>query len=235
MTRDDEAREKPATEAPPRDREPSTARGEATREKLLEAAERLFGREGYHRTSVAGITREAGVGHGTFYLYFESKEEIFRELVQHLSHELRATIAEAVEGLDHRLEVERVGFRTFFRFAREHRNLYRIVHEAESVDPSLARWYYERIGRGYAEGLRAAMDAGQIRRLDPEAVAYALAGIGHMLGVRWVLWEEQEPPEAWMETLVSLLRDGLLPDEDDGGDAAGGRSGGSDASDRDAG
>lgn len=229
MTGGDEAREEPAA-ARPRDREPSTARGEATRKKLLGAAERLFGREGYHRTSVAGITREAGVGHGTFYLYFESKEEIFRELVHHLSHELRSTIARAVEGLEHRLEVERVGFRTFFRFAREHRNLYRIVHEAESVDPSLARWYYERIGRGYAEGLRAAMEAGEIRRLDPEAVAYALAGIGHMLGVRWVLWEEREPPEPWMETLLSFLRDGLAP----AGDGAG-RPGGSDASDRDAG
>lgn len=229
MTGGDEAREEPAA-ARPRDREPSTARGEATRKKLLGAAERLFGREGYHRTSVAGITREAGVGHGTFYLYFESKEEIFRELVQHLSHELRSTIARAVEGLEDRLEVERVGFRTFFRFAREHRNLYRIVHEAESVDPSLARWYYERIGRGYAEGLRAAMEAGEIRRLDPEAVAYALAGIGHMLGVRWVLWEEREPPEPWMETLLSFLRDGLAPD----GDGAA-RPGGSDASDREAG
>lgn len=229
MSGGDEAREEPAA-APSRDREPSTARGEATRKKLLGAAERLFGREGYHRTSVAGITREAGVGHGTFYLYFESKEEIFRELVQHLSHELRSTIARAVEGLEDRLEVERVGFRTFFRFAREHRNLYRIVHEAESVDPSLARWYYERIGRGYAEGLRAAMEAGEIRRLDPEAVAYALAGIGHMLGVRWVLWEEREPPEPWMETLLSFLRDGLAPD----GDGAG-RPGGSDASDREAG
>lgn len=228
MTSEGDAPEEPAAGTRPRDREPSTARGEATRKKLLAAAERLFGREGYHRTSVAGITREAGVGHGTFYLYFESKEEIFRELVRHLSHELRATIARAVEGLDDRLEVERVGFRTFFRFAREHRNLYRIVHEAESVDPALARWYYERIGRGYAEGLRAAMEAGEIRRLDPEALAYALAGIGHMLGVRWVLWEETEPPEAWMETLVSFLRDGLVPDGE-------GPAGGPDASDRDAG
>lgn len=201
----------------PAERRPTTARGEATRQKLLEAAERLFGRKGYHRASVSGITREAGVGHGTFYLYFESKEEIFRELVRHLSHELRSTIAREVEGLDDRLEAERAGFRTFFAFVREHQNLYRIVNEADSVDPALSRWYYERLGRGYAEGLREAMEAGQIRRLDPEALAYALAGMGHMLGVRWVLWEGREPPEAWMETLMSLLRDGLVPDGPEAG------------------
>lgn len=195
-------------------RRPTTARGEATRQKLLAAAEGLFGTTGYHRASVSGITREAGVGHGTFYLYFESKEEIFRELVRHLSHELRSTIAKAVEDLEDRLEVERVGFRTFFRFVGEHRNLYHIINEADSVDPDLARWYYERIGRGYAEGLREAMDEGQIRRMNPEALAYALAGMGHMLGVRWVLWEEQKPPDDWLETLVSLLQRGLLPDDD---------------------
>jgi AcrR family transcriptional regulator len=163
------------------------------------------------------------VGHGTFYLYFESKEEIFRELVRHLSHELRSTIARAVEGIDDRLEVERVGFRTFFRFVGEHRNLYHIINEADSVDPELSRWYYERIGRGYTEGLREAMDEGQIRRLNPEALAYALAGMGHMLGVRWVLWEEREPPEDWLETLVSFLRHGLLP-----GDGRGARAYGAD-------
>lgn len=197
-------------------RRPSTERGESTRERLLEAAERLFGSEGYHRTSVAGITREAEVGHGTFYLYFDSKEDIFRELVRHLSHELRSTIARAVEGLEDRLEVERVGFRTFFEFVGEHRNLYNIVNEADSVDRGLSRWYYERIGEGYAAGLRQAMEEGQIRRMNPEALAYCLAGVGHMVGVRWVLWEDRQPPDEWMETLMSFLRHGLEPAGGDG-------------------
>lgn len=200
-------------------REPSTARGAATRRKLLRAAERLIGTEGYHGTSVSAITREAEVGHGTFYLYFESKEDIFRELVRHLSHELRSTIARAVEDLDDRLEMERVGYRTFFQFVQEHRNLYNVVNEADSVDRTLSRWYYERIAEGYAAGLREAMEESQIRNLDPEALAYILAGIGHMLGVRWVLWEGEQPPDEWMETLMAFLRRGLRP----GGDGDAGR------------
>ncbi len=50
----------------PRPAPPRTARGEATRQRLLDAAERLFGTRGFHDTSIVEITREAGVGHGTF-------------------------------------------------------------------------------------------------------------------------------------------------------------------------
>lgn len=199
---------------------PTTERGRATRRRLLEAAEHLFGQHGYHQTSVSDITREAEVGHGTFYIYFGGKEEIFRELVRHLSHELRSTIARAVEGVEDRFEVERIGFETFFRFAAVHRDLYTIVHQAESVDPSLSRWYYERLARGYAEGLAGAMEEGQLRDLNPEALAYCLAGMGHMLGVRWVLWHGEEPPEEWMESFMAFLRHGLAPGDDGRGGAA---------------
>lgn len=195
---------------------PATERGRATRQALLEAGEKLFGRVGYHETSVADLTREADVGHGTFYLYFEGKKELFRELIRHLSHELRSTIARAVEGLEDRFEVERVGFETFFRFALEHRDLYTVVHQAGAVDPELSRWYYRRLGEGYAEGLAEAARAGQIRDLDPEAVAYCLAGMGHMLGMRWVLWEGESPPQAWMDDFMSFLRHGLAPSRQPG-------------------
>jgi AcrR family transcriptional regulator len=58
-----------------------SARGLETRNKLLEAAEQVFGDLGFHDASIVKITEAAGVGQGTFYLYFGSKQEIFDELV----------------------------------------------------------------------------------------------------------------------------------------------------------
>ncbi|MGH8562046.1 MAG: TetR/AcrR family transcriptional regulator, partial [Nevskiales bacterium] len=69
-------------------KQPSTARGEATRARLLDAAEQEFGRRGFHNASITDITRAADVGQGTFYLYFQSKEDIFRELVRHMGRKL---------------------------------------------------------------------------------------------------------------------------------------------------
>ena len=192
-----------------RKRAPVTARGEATRRKLLSAAELLFGQGGFHATSIGAITSEAGVGHGTFYLYFGSKEDIFRELVRYLSHELRAAIRESVTGLTDRVEVEETGVRTFLEFAQRHRDLYRIVLEAEFVAPDLHRWYYERLAEGYSAGLEAAMAAGQIPRVDPQTLAYCLMGMAHFMGVRWVVWEGREPPEEATEALTRIMRGAL--------------------------
>jgi AcrR family transcriptional regulator len=188
---------------------PRTRRGEATRGALLAAAETLFGRDGYHGTGVTDITREAGVAQGTFYLYFPGKEEIFRELVRDLSRRLRRTIREATAGLDDRLAVEEAGLRAFLAFAAAHRDLYRIVFEARSVDPTLFRWYYERIAAGYTAGLGRAMDAGQLPPLHAETLAYCLMGAAHFLGMRWVVWEEREPPEEAMRTVLAFIRAGL--------------------------
>ena len=192
-------------------REPRTARGEATRQKLLEAAESLFGQRGFHATAVGDITRRAGVGQGTFYLYFESKEEVFRELIRDLSHGLRLALHRAVEGIPDRLDAEEAGLRAFLAFASQHRDLYRIVFESQFIDPELFQWYYERIAVGYTRALEHAMEAGQVRRLDPETVAYALMGAAHFMGMRWVIWEDDVVPERALEALRSFMRDGLSP------------------------
>ncbi len=195
-------------------RKPRTARGEATRQKLLDSAEGLFGTGGYHATSVTDITRRAGVGQGTFYLYFHGKDEVFGALVRDLSHRLRLAIAREVSGIEGRLAVEEAGLRAFLRFASEHRDLYRIVFESQFIDPELFRWYYERIAEGYARGLGAAMKAGEIRSLDPETVAYALMGAAHFVGMRWVVWDGRQPPDEVLESLRRFIHDGLRPRPD---------------------
>ncbi len=197
---------------------PRTPRGEATRQRLLDAAESLFGSRGFHDTSIVDITRGAGVGHGTFYLYFQSKEEIFRELVRRLSHQLRASLQTATAGLTDRLEIEEAGFRAFLGFAAAHHDLYRIVSDSQFIDPALFRWYYERMAQGYARRLESAMAAGQIERTDAETLAYCLMGASHFIGMRWVVWDRREPPEQALATFVGFMRRALAPD----GTAAGG-------------
>lgn len=189
-----------------------TRRGLATRQKLIEAAEALFGERGFHATGVSDITRAAGVAQGTFYLYFEGKEQIFGELVRHLSHELRLALTTATADAGARLDVEEAGVRAFLAFAARHRNLYRIVFESQFIDPALFRWYYERIAQGYARGLQQAARRGEVRGGDAETLAYCLMGAAHFLGMRWVVWDGSAPPPAAMETLLAFVRAGLSPD-----------------------
>src|SRR2546426_9873892 len=122
----------PSTSATPI-REPQTARGQRTRAQLLDAAESVFGKKGFERASIAEITQAAGVALGTFYVYFPDKTSIFVELIDELGARLRRSIAEQVQGLTFRLEIERAGFRAFFEFAARHRELYKIVRPCEFV------------------------------------------------------------------------------------------------------
>lgn len=189
-----------------------TSRGEATRQKLLAAAEEIFGTKGYFRTSVVDITLKAGVAQGTFYVYFPGKKDIFEELVKELSHNLRREISQVVTGARNRREAEERGLMTFFAFIKEHRNLYRIVQEALFVDEELYKWYYHRFAQGYIKGLKEAMASGEFCELDPETVAYALIGMAEFLGRRWVLWEDEMSPKV-LENALTLVMQGLIPRE----------------------
>jgi len=171
---------------------PRTARGEETRRRLLQAAERVFSESGYHEASVSRITDRAGVGQGTFYLYFDSKLDLFNELVADLNHRVRQAMSEGAARATSRLEAEREGFAAFFRFTAEHPALYRIVREAELVSPDALRLHYTRIVEGYIDGLRDAADDGEIGDIDPTVAAWALMGIGEMIGMRWVLWGDPD-------------------------------------------
>jgi len=186
-------------------------RGEATRDRLLEAAEEVFAEQGFFRASIAEITRRAGVAQGTFYLYFKAKEEIFRELVRKMSHDLRRTLQEATAPILDRRDVERVGLETFLQFVLQRRNLYTVMRECEFVDPELHRWHYTRLAEGYVRGLRLAMARGQVRQLDPEALAYFLMGAAHMIGMRWTYWENALPPREALESIVSVILHGIDP------------------------
>lgn len=193
----------------PRISQPVTHRGQQTRQRILQAAEELFGEKGYERTGIVDICQRAGVAQGTFYIYFNDKKAAFVELVKELSHSLRREIAEAIKGISDRIEVEKVGFRTFFAFVMKHRNLYRIIRQAEFVDEDVFHWYYRRWVEGYARGLAKAIKEKQIRRLDSECLAYCLMGIGDFLGMRWVLWEGKVPPQQIFKDIMTFIQYGL--------------------------
>lgn len=199
-----------STSAPFDRPQPVTARGQQTRQNLLDAAEAVFGEVGFERASITALTRRAGVAQGTFYVYFPDKQSIFVELVRVLSHQVRQEMAEAVVGLTDRLQIERMGFRVFFNFIHHHRSMYKIVRQAEFVDEELYRWYYRRLADGYIHGLSQAMDSGQIRRMDPEVLAYCLMGMGDFLGMRWVLWQEKDGlPDAVFEQFMAFIEQAM--------------------------
>jgi AcrR family transcriptional regulator len=183
-------------------------------ERLLAAAEELFGQRSYGRTTVADICARAGMATGSFYAYFGSKEEIFAAVVRAINADLRKAMKKALEEADGgQRTVEREGFRVFFDMVSKRPWMDRIVRESEFVAPALFREYYEHLARGYARGVRAAQLAGEVdARYDPEVIAYVYTGVGNFVGMRWADWTAggQVPPDV-LDDVLELLARGLAP------------------------
>ena len=183
-------------------------------ERLLWAAEELFGERSYWRTTVADICARAGMATGSFYAHFDSKAAIFTAVVRQINEDLRKAIRAAIEtaGPAQR-DRERASFRAFFTLLSERPWIDRIVREAEFVAPAVFREYYEHLTRGYARGVRQAQLNREVdARYDPEVIAYIYLGIGHFIGMRWADWTAGgQVPDDVAEDVLEVLRRGLPP------------------------
>lgn len=63
-------------------RTPVQSRGIVTRNRIIDAAQDLFGKNGYHRTNALQIAAHAGLATGTFYSYFNNKKEVLIEIIK---------------------------------------------------------------------------------------------------------------------------------------------------------
>ncbi|HEY6494423.1 MAG TPA: TetR/AcrR family transcriptional regulator [Trebonia sp.] len=183
-------------------------------QRLLAAAEELFGERSYGRTTVADICSRAGMATGSFYAHYQSKAEIFAAVVRTINADLRMAMKAAVEQADGGQRTrERECFRVYFEMMSKRPWMDRIVRESEFVAPGLFREYYEHLARGYARGVRAAQLDGEVdARYDPEVVAYAYTGIGNFVGMRWADWTAGgKVPNDVLDDVLELLGRGLAP------------------------
>ncbi|KPF91126.1 TetR family transcriptional regulator [Novosphingobium sp. AAP83] len=191
-------------------KEPRTERGRKTLRKLLDAAALEFGEKGFHESSITGITARAGTALGSFYTYFDSKTEIFQALVKDLSDRVRIQAATTQTVNKTALEAEQMALTAFLRFAREHKEIYRIIDEAEFVDPASYRTHYESTAQRIFERLRRGSDSGEFQEDLQEAHAWAIMGMNVFLGLRYSIWSDTDSDGKVAAIARSLLERGIL-------------------------
>lgn len=156
-------------------------RAAATQQQLLEAARQIFAERGYQGTSVAAITDAASTAHGTFYLYFRNKEDVFAQVMASAMDELyRHTLTE-LDPREHVYDraVARARVAGFLEVAEQQGRLWRALLEAILASPAVEETWLAlraKFHQGLADRLRLYQSRGECRDLDADLVAASLAG-----------------------------------------------------------
>lgn len=180
---------------------PTTARGQRTRAALVHAAARVFERDGFLDARIADIAAEAGVATGSFYTYFDSKETIFREVVDELIDQLyQQSHVGDVAGSNPAARIAAANRLYVESFAR-HAALYAVMTQVAAFDPEFrARRQRSRLAfvKRAERGIRSMQNAGRADpSLDPALTAALLCGmVENFAEVRHLLGQSFDDEEA---------------------------------------
>jgi len=187
-----------------------TQRGRERRQQILDESARLFAERGYHPTAVADIVESLGVGKGVFYWYFESKEDLFLEILASSSQDLRRLQQAAIGDEPDPLRRIELGIRASLRWFREHRHLFNLSQFAATEErfAVVLRQNDAVAIDDITRHLKEAMADGSIPDQDPAMLAHALVGATRHLA-RTYLYFADEPVELVADVAVRFVLRGL--------------------------
>lgn len=184
-------------------------RREQTARTLLDAARTVLANKGYHATKIVDIARAARVGVGTFYLYYPTKEALFLELVEDAVGQLKSQLDEVRAAVTDPIEQARTRTLTFFRFASDNRELFRIVFGHGASFHDVVRRCQDSFVNDMRESLAHGMASGAFRPSDASVWAQAMIGMSLQV-VSWWIEQESVPIEEVARSLSDLALHGII-------------------------
>ena len=147
---------------------------------------------------------------GTFYIYFETKTDIYRYLVEDYKRRIKRSLSESIANCTTRYERERAGIKSFVRFSVSNPNVYHIVWGSLAVEKQLFEDYYISFANSYARALCA--DQEELLSDDVMSLAYMLMGIASFLGLRGMFenMTDEQIDEMVDRTIMIILQRGLF-------------------------
>lgn len=165
------------------------ARKEARRQKLLDAAIRLFGRKGFHATTVPVIVRAAHSSIGSFYFYFHNKEDVFAAALGDLGERIASALNAALATAGPEAFVQmRTAVKALVAFLAEHPEEARILIVESSGLGKRLEEVRRRVIASHTSSVEQALGALAVRlpALDPAVAASCWVGAVYEAVYRWL-------------------------------------------------
>ena len=182
---------------------------EATRQRILEAAEEVFAEKGYHGAVVDDIVQAADTSKGGFYFHFPNKQGIFLALMEALTPRLISAAERAIAQETEPVAKLDAALRTVLETFSRHRRLSKILL-IEAV--GLGHGFEEKLMEVRAQFasviqkyLDQAVEEGAIAPVDTKVTSFAWLGAVNEIVMRWVVIGDPERLEDVLPALRALL------------------------------
>jgi len=183
--------------------------------ELLTAARAVFARKGFHDASVEEIAELAEVAKGTVYLYYKSKNDLYLEAVRFGVESLNRELIAKAENSGSCLQTLQLLTETKITFFEKNRDFFRIYYSELGKLPghpaaiSLVRDLYTQQAKVFEGVLRAGIKRREIRNLDAEKTAFAIADLTRGIATLRLLGMSKTSVADDVEFIVSVIWKGI--------------------------
>ncbi|MDD3732871.1 MAG: TetR/AcrR family transcriptional regulator [candidate division Zixibacteria bacterium] len=180
---------------------------------IMESAQTLFARNGYNKTTVDEIARQADVAKGTLYKYFRSKNDVFKAVVVRENNQINHYIMEAVNKADSPIKKIRALLDVKIRELRKAVTFYRVTRDVaqelwprmDAVRTDFLNWERNLLKDILNEGIKA----GRFKIDKPEMAANVMAIVFKSLELEWVMEQKPSQLQPEVDTLIELILWGI--------------------------
>ncbi|HRP69082.1 MAG TPA: TetR/AcrR family transcriptional regulator [Turneriella sp.] len=169
-------------------------RKELTREKILTAGKQVFAQKGYAGTSIADIVKKSKLARGTFYLHFQSVEQVFNALLQEVFIDIQRNLTELqVEILDQKnfkkdLLVLAKSLLVVFQERKEIVGILLTTMNSDAKVRTQTIWFQELLQASIRVMFDRGIQSGRLRKFDSELMSYLVAGGLREVLAQWILY-----------------------------------------------
>ena len=197
---------------PPR---PKSAKAQRTRQKILEAARAVFSERGFAKATAEEISTRAGVGYGTFYLYFADKRQALHTILSEVDdklYQVGQTEGALKLGLG-ALAPIKTTIGGFFDSFKEYADILKICHELSATDADFKAQHDKvraRLVNRIKDHIIKGIEFGNARNVDPEITAAALAGLVETIAIEWFFNNKPWDREKVINTVARLYYSAIV-------------------------
>ena len=197
---------------------PKSQKAQRTRLKILEAARAVFRERGFAKATAEEISTKAGVGYGTFYLYFTDKRQALHTILSEVDDQLyqlgQGESEKSGLGLG-ALAPIKTTISSFFDSFKANADILKICHELSATDADFKNQHDKvraRLVTRIKEHMLKGLELGNTRLVDPEITSAALAGLVETIAIEWFFNNKPWDREKVINTVAKLYYNAIVKD-----------------------